>query len=92
MQNGLCATTVPETSLDGVAADNLGDFFYAEGGGHDIVKVNSSGLLTILTSQTSSPGNLATDSAGNVYVADHDNSRIVRLDQAGNVKRRRGWQ
>ena len=28
-ENGLFATTVEETSLHGVAADNLGIFFYA---------------------------------------------------------------
>jgi hypothetical protein len=28
-ENGLFATTVEETSLHGVAADNLGNFFYA---------------------------------------------------------------
>jgi hypothetical protein len=85
LQNGLFATTVGETSLDGVAADNMGNFFYAEGGGHSVVKVNSSGLLTILTNQTSSPANLASDSAGNIYVADHDNARIVKIDASGNL-------
>ena len=84
-QNGLFATTVQETSLDGVAADNMGNFFFAEGGGHGVVKVNSSGLLTALTNQTSSPANLASDSAGNVYVADHDFSRIVKIDPLGNL-------
>jgi sugar lactone lactonase YvrE len=85
LQNGLFATTVQETSLDGVAADNMGNFFYAEGGGHNVVRVNSAGLATSLTNQTSSPANLAADSAGNIYVADHDFSRIVKLDPSGNV-------
>ena len=84
-ENGLFATTVEETSLDGVAADNLANFFYAEGGGHNVVRVNSSGLVTSLTNQTGSPANLASDRAGNVHVADHDNSRIVKLDQSGNL-------
>jgi sugar lactone lactonase YvrE len=84
LQNGLIATTVLETSLDGVAVDNQGNFFYAEGGGRNVVKVNSSGLLTILTNQTNGPGRLATDNAGNLYIADVGNSRIVKVDQSGN--------
>jgi hypothetical protein len=65
LQNGLFATTVGETSLDGVAVDNLGDFFYGEGGGHNVVKGNSSGLITILTSLADAPGNLEADSSRN---------------------------
>jgi hypothetical protein len=84
-ESRLFATTVQETSLDGVAADNLGNFFYAEGGGHNVVRVNSGGLATSLTNQTGSPADLAADRTGNVYVADHDNSRIVKLDQSGKL-------
>jgi hypothetical protein len=72
------------SGVDGVAAANQGDFFLAEGGGHNVDRVNASGLLTILTSQTGGPSALAADSAGNVYVADHDFSRIDKLDPSGN--------
>jgi len=85
LQNGLFATTILETGLDEVAADNLGNFFYAEGGGHNIVKVTSSGLLTILTNQGNGPGDLATDGADNVYIADTGNSRIAKVDPSGNL-------
>ena len=84
-----------------VAADSLGNVYVAERGSSTIRKITPAGVVTTLaglsgppggnidgtgsSARFSSPNGVATDSAGNVYVADTDNQTIRKITPAGAV-------
>ncbi len=87
-------------SPQGVAVDGSGNVFVADTGDHVIRKIDASGQVTTYagagaapgfadgaaaSASFDSPGGLAIDAAGNVYVADSGNNRIRKIDTGGNV-------
>ena len=84
----------------GVAADSAGNVYVADLGNNTIRKITPAGVVTTLagtagvrgsTDGTGAaarfdlPFDVATDSAGNIYVADFDNKTIRKITPAGEV-------
>lgn len=86
----------------GVAADNRGNLYIAETGGHRVRKLDRSGVITTVagtgiagfsgdggaatSAQLASPYGLAADALGNLYIADLGNARVRCVDAKGNIK------
>ena len=82
-----------------VAADPSGTLYVAEGGSHRVRKVSVDGVITRFAgtgrpgysgdgglaarARLANPAGVATDAAGNVYVADSWNHRIRKVDASG---------
>jgi len=83
----------------GIAVDSSGNLYVADVGNHLIRKIDPSGNVTTLAGQgvrgsadgqgTAAsfelPTDIAVDSSGNLYVADHHNHLIRKIDPSGNV-------
>ena len=83
----------------GVAADSVGNVYIADTYNHRIRKVDSSGVITTIagtgeqsfggddgpavSAQLDFPYGVATDGAGNVYLADTENHRVRKVDTTG---------
>ena len=87
-------------SPQGIAVDSLGNVYVSDTDNSSIRKVTSAGSVTTLagapgqtggadgagsSARFSYPVGLAVDSAGNIYVADFDNSTIRKVTSAGSV-------
>jgi hypothetical protein len=70
-------------NLAGVAVDNSGNVFVTQSGGRTLDWLDTSGIISILSSDVNGPQNVAVDGAGNVYVADAGNCRILETDISG---------
>ena len=86
---------------EGVAADSAGNVYISDGNNHRIRKVDFAGTITTIAgtgeygfsgdggpasqAQLASPGGVAVDLAGNVYIADQYNNRVRRVDFAGTI-------
>jgi sugar lactone lactonase YvrE len=84
----------------GVATDSAGNVFVADTGNHTIRKITSAGVVSTLAgtagssgstdaagaaARFNSPRGVATDNAGNVYVADSGNNTIRKITPTGVV-------
>ena len=84
----------------GVAVDSIGNLYVVERGNNTIRKITSAGAVTTLAgvpgdegstdgigsvARFAEPKGLAVDNAGNVYVADSNNSTIRKVSPAGSV-------
>lgn len=85
---------------DGIASDNQGNLYVADGANNTIEKITSSGIVSTLAGKTGTagsqdgtgsgalfnrPGGLAVDGAGNVFVADTGNATVRRISPGGAV-------
>jgi len=85
---------------NGVSTDSAGNVYVADTRNHTIRKINPAGAVSTLAGTAGSPGSadglgaearfssprsVATDSAGNLYVADTGNSTVRRTTPAGSV-------
>ena len=82
-----------------VAVDAAGNLYIAEWGNHRVRKVDANGIITTVAGTGSkgysgdggpatnadlnNPNDVAVDRAGNLYIADHNNSRVRRVDPNG---------
>ena len=84
----------------GVAVDSAGNLYISERGPNRIRKVDTSGTITTFAGGMlgssgdggpataagfNSPGGVAVDGAGNVYIADSGNRRIRKVDTTGTI-------
>ncbi|MEK3910225.1 InlB B-repeat-containing protein [Paenibacillus sp. FSL H7-0331] len=83
------------------AIDGSGNIYIADTNNHRIRKVDPSGTITTIagtgaagysgdngaavSAQLDSPGGIAVDSSGNVYIADTENNRIRKVDPSGRI-------
>ncbi len=86
---------------EGVALDEAGNLYIADTWNHRIRKVDAAGVITTVAgdgtfgyggdggpatqAQLSQPDDVALDEAGNLYITDHGNNRIRRVDAAGTI-------
>ncbi len=93
------ATAAQLSGPAGVAADGAGNVYIADSDNDRVRKVNAAGVITTFAgtgvpgfsgdtgqataAQLDSPSGVATDAAGNVYIADFDNSRVRKVNPAG---------
>ena len=87
---------------DDIAVDNMGNVYIADSFNHRIRKVDASGIIDTIAGTgergfggdggpaTSAlltfPQGVATDSAGNIYIADAENNRIRVVDSTGVIR------
>ena len=85
----------------GVALDGAGNIYIADTDNHRIRRVDTSGTITTIAgdgtfgfggdggpasaARLNSPDGVAVDGAGNIYIADHGNNRIRRVDTSGTI-------
>jgi hypothetical protein len=84
----------------GIAVTGAGTVYVADTGNHTLRVVTSAGVVTTLAGATGLPGiadgvggealfsypyGITMDASGNLYIADHDNNTIRRMNTAGGV-------
>ncbi len=97
--DGAAATTAQLNAAQGVAVDPSGNLYIADTNNNSIRKVAANGVISTVagsgvtgmaapgngSNQFSGPRGLASDSAGNIYIADTQNSRVMKLSAAGGL-------
>jgi len=98
---GQKATAVQIARPDGIAVDSQGIVFVAAGGLAMILKIDTSGVVSVVAgnglvrysgdggpatgASLSNPMGLAVDGAGNLYIADVGNAVVRRVDLTGTI-------
>ncbi|HVA99235.1 MAG TPA: PKD domain-containing protein, partial [Bacteroidia bacterium] len=93
--DGGAATAAQLFRPAGLAIDNSGNIYFADGGNSVIRKVNTSGIISTIAgnhvagysgdggaataAELQYPQGVAVDSSGNFYIADYNNNRIRKL-------------
>ena len=88
-------------SPQGVAYDAAGDLYIADARNHQVTRVDTAGLLTVVAgtgrqgfagdggaataAELNGPTGLAMDASGNLYVADTGNERVRRIGTDGTI-------
>ena len=99
--NGGPATMAALNYPRGIATDHFGNVYISETGTHTIRKIDHTGTITLYagtgvsgyggdggpatSAMLAKPMGLATDNAGNLYVADLTNNRIRKVSTAGTI-------
>lgn len=94
--DGIPATSANVVTPWGVTFDKNGNLYFAEGGTSKIRKVDASGIITTVagtgiagyngdnipatSAMLKSPGSIAFDRDGNLFIADEGNHRVRRID------------
>lgn len=95
------ALSAPLGGITGLALDSAGNVFASDYDNCNVVKVSQSGGIIVVAgtgvcglggdggpanrARMLSPGGLAVDAAGNLYIADSLNGRIRKVDSAGTI-------
>src|SRR5712691_1909353 len=91
----LPAVNAPLGPTTGVAVDAKGNVYIADAGNNMVMRISADGTLTVMagngiagfsgdggpatSAELNSPGGVAVDSAGNLYIADYVNNRIRKV-------------
>ena len=97
--NGGAATNAELSTLSGIAADNLGNYYIADSGICCIWKVDTNGIITTVAgnglgghsgdggaatnANLNYPDSVAIDSQGNIYIAEYIGGCIRKVDTNG---------
>jgi DNA-binding beta-propeller fold protein YncE len=83
--NGEMFTNTSLAAESGIAFDNQGDLYVANGGNNTITEYNSSGVLiaTISSNQLSNPNGLAFDEYGDLFVGNSGNGEVLEFTPSG---------
>lgn len=95
------ATSAPLASVEGLAFDTTGNLFISDAGDHRLRRVSTTGVITTAAgngafglrgdngpaseAQLYRPYGVATDTLGNIYIADMGNQRIRRIAPSGTI-------
>jgi hypothetical protein len=95
------ARTAEFNQVGGITFDAFGDLILADTGNNRVRKMDPSGLMSTVAgngsygssgdggagtaAQLASPQNVATDAAGDIYIADYGNNRIRKVDLSGTI-------
>ena len=95
------ATQARLAAPSGAAVDSAGNLYIVDSSNHRIRKVDSTGTITTfagtgevgfsgdggpaIQAQLDTPGGVAVDSTGNLYIADTGNHRIRKVDSTGTI-------
>jgi uncharacterized protein YjiK len=99
--DGGLAVNAPVDAPEGVAVDAAGNMYIADSGNNRVRKVSTSGTITTVAgngsygfsgdggpatnASLSYPTGVAVDAAGNLYIADRNNSRVRRVSTSGTI-------
>ena len=97
--DGLQALNIKLNAPRNVAVDRSGNLYLSDFGAHQVYRVGSGGLFSMIAgtgksgfsgdnasaklAQLSSPAGLAVDPSGNLYIADSGNNRVRKVSQGG---------
>jgi sugar lactone lactonase YvrE len=95
------ATSAQVNEPEGIAVDSSGNVYIADYGNSKIRKIDTSGIISTIAGTGSIgssgdggpataaflklPTGVAVDRAGNVYIADNQNSRVRKVDSTGTI-------
>ena len=101
VDDGIPAVEASLNDAWGLTVDTVGNLYVAEAGNDRVRMINPSGIITTIAgtgnwgfrgdggeataAELWDPFGLASDAFGNVYVADHENYRVRRIDPSGTI-------